>query len=118
VILQPTATQTSDRPQELVLARANAIVNQVYLVNVNTGAPSGVGQSVIVDPEGHALQTAGEGESFMTEVLDLDAVSRVRELGSVGMSRMWDQLAREGAGIELPLYGGSLAAARRIRSRG
>ena len=35
VVLQPTLTTTSDRPAELVLARANAIANQLYVVNVN-----------------------------------------------------------------------------------
>ena len=118
VILHPTATETSDRAQEVVLAQANAIVNQVFIVNVNSAAGASSGRSVIVDPEGHVLQTAGPGEAFLTEVLDLDAVTRVREYGSVGLNRMWDQLAREGAGIELPLYGGDLSAARRMRSRG
>jgi formamidase len=52
VILQPTATATTDRAQELVLARANAIVNQVYVVNPNMGGRPGPGRSIIVDPEG------------------------------------------------------------------
>lgn len=110
VILHPSLTTTSDRPQELVLARANAIVNQVFVVNVNAGSP-GLGGSLIVDPEGHELQVAGQGEVFMTEVLDLDAVTRVRERGSVGMSRMWAQLADQAGDVSLPLYGGSFAAA-------
>jgi formamidase len=112
VILHPSLTTTSDRPQEVVLARANAIVNQVFVVNVNAGGGYGHGLSTIVDPEGHELQTAGPGEVFMTEVLDLDAVTRVRQHGTVAMSRMWKQLAEEGGDIKLPLYGGSLAAAR------
>ena len=107
VILQPTATGTSDRQQELVLARANAIVNQVFVVNPNMGGGAGPGQSIIVDPEGHPLQVAGSGEEFLTEVLDLDAVQRVRDFGSVGLNRMWAQLEGEGRGIDLPLYGGS-----------
>lgn len=111
VILQPTLTTTSDRPQELVLARANAIVNQVYVVNVNAGSSPGYGGSVIVDPEGHELQLAGPGEAFQTEVLDLDVVTRVRKHGSVGMNRMWAQIAAEGGDIALPMYGGSLRAA-------
>lgn len=113
VILQPTLTDTSDRAQELVLAQANAIVNQVFVVNVNSGNAPGQGQSVIVDPEGHVLQRGGQGESFMTEVLDLEAVTRVREHGSVGMNRMWAQLEAEGRDLALPLYGGSFGAAGR-----
>jgi formamidase len=111
VILQPTATSTSDRDQEVVLARANAIVNQVYVVNVNMGGRPGPGRSIIADPEGHPLQIAGDGEEFMTEVLDLDTVSRVREFGSVSMNRMWAQMEEEGAGLDLPMYGGNLRAA-------
>jgi predicted amidohydrolase len=104
VILQPTATGTSDRDQEVVLARANAIVNQVYVVNVNMGGRPGPGRSVIVDPEGHALQLAGDGEEYLTDVLDLDAVSRVREHGSVGLNRMWVQFEEEGRDMRFPLY--------------
>ena len=116
VILQPSLTTTSDRPQELVLARANAIVNQVFVVNVNAGSP-GLGGSLIVDPEGHDLQVAGQGEVFMTEVLDLDAVTRVREHGTVAMSRMWAQLADQAGDVSLPLYGGSFAAAAKPPKR-
>ncbi len=110
VIFQPTFTSTSDREQELVLARANAIVNQVYVVNVNAGGQPGPGRSIIVDPEGHVLQCASDGEEYLTDVLDLDVVSRVREFGSVGLNRMWDQLATEGSGLELPMYGGRFSA--------
>jgi formamidase len=108
VILQPSATITSDREQEIVLARANAIANQVFVVNVNVGGGSVPGRSIIVDPEGHVLQQAGSGEEYLTEVLDLDAVTRVREYGSVALNRMWEQLDREGPGIELPMYGGRI----------
>jgi formamidase len=108
VIFQVTATPTSDRDQEIVLARANAIVNQVYLVNVNIGGRPGPGRSVIVDPEGHLLQVAGDGEEYLSDVLDLDAVARVRRFGSVAMNRMWTQLDDEGAAVQLPMYGGSI----------
>ena len=104
VILQPTATGTSDRDQELVLARANAIVNQSYVVNVNMGGRPGPGRSIICDPEGHPLQVAGDGEEYLTEVLDLDAVTRAREYGSVGLNRMWAQLEDEGRALAFPLY--------------
>jgi formamidase len=109
VIFQVTATATADRDQELVLARANAIVNQVWLVNVNMGGRPGPGRSIIVDPEGHVVQLAGDGEEYQTEVLDLDAAARVRHYGSVGMNRLWKQIAEEGPDIPLPLYGGSFA---------
>jgi formamidase len=109
VIVQPGATYTSDRSQELILARANAIANQLYVVNVNTAAPAGSGRSILCDPEGHPLQVGDHGEAHLTEVLDLDAVTRVREHGSVGLNRLWHQLDREGGGVRLPMYGGAIA---------
>jgi formamidase len=106
VVLQPTLTTTSDREAELVLARANAIANQLYVVNLNAAGPAALGRSVIVDPEGIVRLEAGGGEELLTDVLDLDAVTRVRELGTAGVSRMWEQILRAGPQIELPMYGG------------
>jgi formamidase len=106
VVLQPTLTTTSDRPAELILARANAIANQLYVVNVNAATPAGLGRSLVVDPEGIVRVQAGEGEELVTDVLDLDAVTRVREHGLAGVSRMWEQLIRAGPAIDLPVYGG------------
>ena len=51
-IIAPTRTTTSDRAQELILTRANAIANQVQVLSVNVAAPTGTGQSLLVDPEG------------------------------------------------------------------
>ena len=91
VVLQPTLTTTSDRNQELVMARANAIFNQLYVVSLNAGSPAALGRSLIVDPEGLVRLEAGGGEELLTDVLDLDAVTRVREHGTAGVSRIWDQ---------------------------
>jgi len=91
-ILHPTATTTSDRPQELVLSQAQAIFNQVYFLSVNGVGAGGVGKSIFVDPEGHVLQIAGERETILTEVIDLDAVQRVREYGTLGLSQLWKDL--------------------------
>lgn len=108
VVLQPTLTTTSDRPAELVLARANAIVNQLHVVNVNAGSPAGLGRSLVVDPEGIVRVEAGPGEELLTDVIDLDAVTRVREHGLAGVSRMWEQFVRAGPAVELPVYGGRI----------
>ena len=108
VVLQPTLTTTSDREAELVMARANAIFNQLYVVSLNAAPPAGLGRSVIVDPEGLVRLRTGESEELLTDVLDLDAVKRVREYGTAGVSRMWEQILREGPRIELPMYGGSV----------
>ncbi|MGW1546940.1 carbon-nitrogen hydrolase family protein [Streptomyces sp. NPDC002346] len=107
IVIQPTLTTTRDREMELVCARANAWTNQLYVVNVNTADPAGVGMSVIVDPEGIVRQQAGPGEEILVDVLDLATVTRVRRYGSAGINRPWDQLARYGEQIELPMYGGT-----------
>ncbi len=108
LVLQVNLTTTSDREQELVMARANAIFNQLYVVSLNAASPAGVGRSLIADPEGLVRVAGGAGEEILTDVLDLDAVERVRRFGTAGVSRMWEQLLREGPGIELPMYGGTV----------
>ena len=108
VVLQPTLTTTSDRDAELVIARANAIFNQLYVVSLNASSPGGLGRSLIADPEGLVRLTAGESEELMTDVLDLDVVERVRGHGTAGVSRMWAQILREGPAVELPMYGGRI----------
>lgn len=52
VVFNIVKTTTEDRAQELVLARANAIVNQVFYLSVNAAGPRGKGQSIYVGPEG------------------------------------------------------------------
>jgi formamidase len=106
VILQPTLTTTIDRDAELALARANAIANQVYVVNVNAPAPTALGRSTVIDPEGLVRAQSGAGEETITDVLDLDAVTRVRTHGSFGLNRLLDQLDELGPKLELPMYGG------------
>ncbi len=110
VVLQVSLTSTSDRSQEVVMARANAIFNQLYVVSLNASAPAGVGRSVIADPEGLVRLESGSGEELLTDVLDLDAVARVRRFGTAGVSRMWEQVSRPGAEIPLPMYGGAAVA--------
>src|SRR3954454_22183188 len=91
VVLQPTLTTTSDRNAELVMARANAIFNQLYVVSLNAAAPAGLGRSLIVDPEGIVRLSTGESEELLTDALDLDSVTLVRDFGTAGVSRMWEQ---------------------------
>ena len=87
-ILQPTLTTTPDRDQELVLARANAIVNQCYVLNVNAVPSVGGGRSIGVDPEGRVLFETGQTEEFVLETIDLDRVAHVREHGTRGLNRV------------------------------
>jgi len=113
VVLNLVKTTTCDRAQEVVLARANAIVNQVFVVSVNCAGPIGTGQSLIVDPEGLVRASAvGSEATVLTDVLDLGHVSRVRQYGTAGLTRPWRQLLPGDAKVELPLYGGQLDPAR------
>jgi formamidase len=88
-IIQPSLTSTPDREEELVLARANAIVNQCFVMNVNAASTVGGGRSIGVDPEGRVLFQAGEGEALIPEVLDLDRTAVVRRHGTRGLNRVW-----------------------------
>jgi len=92
VILHPTMTTTSDRVLELVISQANAIFNQLYFLSVNGVRDGGNGQSIFVDPDGRVLQTAGEGETILTEILELDRVTRVREYGTIGLGQTLKEL--------------------------
>lgn len=105
-IFQVTLTDTSDRDIETVVARANAYVNQVAVVNVNAAAPVGNGRSIVVDAEGTVRYEASVSEEVLTTVLDLDVVARVRERGAFGLNRLWDEMDRVGPSLDLPMYGG------------
>lgn len=109
LVLNLVRTPTVDRVQELVLARANAIVNQVFLASVNAAPPDGVGRSVVVDPEGRVRAESGpEPEIVVTDVLDLAEARRVRTHGTAGLTRVWDPFADGRPPLELPLYEGRI----------
>ncbi|MEA2451681.1 MAG: hypothetical protein QOG04_391, partial [Actinomycetota bacterium] len=92
LILQPSLTTTPDRDEEMVLARANAIVNQCYVINPNAATTIGGGRSIAVDPEGHVLFEGGGGEEMFLESIDLGRSAYVREHGSRGLNRLLHQL--------------------------
>ncbi len=113
LVLNLVRTATVDRAQEVVLAQANAIVNQVFMASLNAGAPDGVGRSVVVDPEGRLRAEAGPGpETVLTDVLDLAEARRVRVRvrGTVGLTRVWDPFEDDQSSVELPLYAGRMDA--------
>jgi predicted amidohydrolase len=113
LVLNPVQTTTPDRVQELVLARANAIVNQVFMVSLNVAGPFGVGCSIVVGPEGQVLaETPDAAPAVLAVTLDLDEVARVRQRGTAGVNRMWDQFTSSDAAIELPLYQGRIEPGR------
>ncbi|GAB3676006.1 carbon-nitrogen hydrolase family protein [Salinisphaera aquimarina] len=109
VIVNQVATSTCDRAQEQVLIRANAIFNQVFVVSTNASEPAGVGESAIVDPEGHVrARMVGASAGILTDVLNLDEVARVRRFGTAGLNRMWSQYRADDPVLELPMYDGRL----------
>ncbi|MEX1078355.1 MAG: carbon-nitrogen hydrolase family protein [Homoserinimonas sp.] len=113
VVVNVVMTTTPDRPQELVLAQANSIVNQTFTVSVNRAGPVGMGGSLIVGPEGAVLeQDLSANRAVLAHALDLGEVSRVRETGTMGTNRMWSQFTEADAPLELPLYDGRIAPER------
>jgi predicted amidohydrolase len=109
VILNVVKTTTPDRRQELILAKANAIVNQVFMVSVNCAGPTGKGQSIIVDPEGNTLAKAPDDQpQLLTAELDLAAVEHVRAHGTENLNRPWSQFREGEPAVELSVYQGRI----------
>ena len=124
VILHPTLTTSGDRELELVLGQSHAITNQCYFVDINGVGPWGGGYSQIVDPDGRVVQRASGQETVVTEILDLDRVTRTREYGTLGMTQSLKQL--RDSKVSFPQYEnvargevfkdlGSLAVPKRVR---
>lgn len=109
-IVNVVRTTTSDREQEVVLARAAAIANQVYVVSVNAAGPAGAGRSLVVDPQGRVLQTTAAAEELVLgEVLDEHDVQRTRARGTAALNRMWEQFRPGDPPIQLPAYDGRIS---------
>lgn len=108
LVLNVVKTTTPDREQELVLARANAIVNQNVVASVNAAGPIGRGRSVVVGPEGFIIAEAGVDEEVLVFDFDPSTVAAVRERGTMGSNRMWSQFREGDASIPLPLYDGRI----------
>lgn len=81
VILHPTMTGTIDRDIEKSIARAMATVNQCYFFDVNGLETGGSGESVICGPDGRVLYQAGGNEEIIPIELNMERVTRSRELG-------------------------------------
>ena len=89
IVLNLVKTVGEDRAQEVVLAQANAIVNQVYFLSVNAAGPVGAGRSVYVDPDGRVIAERPDAAPAVTIVeIDPDKVREVREHGTVGLNRL------------------------------
>jgi predicted amidohydrolase len=117
IILNLVKTGTVDREQEIILARANATVNQVFVASVNGSGPSGLGHSVLVGPEGNILgELLGATPGVLTAVVDLDAVSNARQYGSFALTRPWSQIQEGDDPIPMPLYGGAITHAAWVQT--
>ena len=87
VVITPTLTNTIDRETEACLARANAAMNQCYLVNVNAAGSLGFGRSIVCGPGGEVIHQSGSGREVFAVEIDLDYVARVRERGWHGLGQ-------------------------------
>ncbi len=102
VILHPSLTTTIDREVELSIARAGAVTNQCYFVDINGVGECGNGRSLFVGPEGDILHQAGHSEEIMPVRLDLDRVSYTREHGLQGLGQPLKSF-RDNR-VEFPVY--------------
>jgi predicted amidohydrolase len=87
VLIYPTLTGTIDRPLEIVLAQSTAIINQSYVITVNSAGDLGFGQSVIVGPEGNIIYQANMGVEIIPVEVDFSLVKRNRERGLHGLGQ-------------------------------
>ena len=87
VILPPSLTNTIDRDLELTLARANAISQQCYFLDVNSTGDLAYGKSIMVGPEGDVIHQAGRGEEIIPVRLDLERVRRARRDGTLTLGQ-------------------------------
>ncbi len=81
IIIHPTLTNTIDREAELSIARASALMNQVYFIDINSGGELAYGKSTIIGPEGDIIHQAGRQGEIIPVVVDLERVRRTRENG-------------------------------------
>ncbi len=107
VIIHPSFTPSTLLDAERTCRIATALFNQAYVIGAGAcGYHCGftlAGHSMIVDPEGVVLQEAGDSPSIQIEMLDLDKVKLVRELGTKGTVPMLKHLKRYAH--EWPVFG-------------
>ena len=87
VILHPSLTDTCDRDEEKIMARATAIQQQCYYIDVNAGGKQGKGLSIALGPEGEVLNESSEAEDIVLIEIDTNKVDRVRKRGIKGLGQ-------------------------------
>ena len=109
LIVNLVRTTTPDRKQELVLVQASSIVNQVYILSVNAAAPKAMGRSLVVDPDGDVVdQILDDSNTVIQSIIDFDRVAQIRQNGTAGVNRMWDQFLPNDPVINFPIYAGRI----------
>jgi predicted amidohydrolase len=101
-IIVPNLTNTIDRNVELSIARANAVTNQVYMLNINCAGRLGFGQSIVAGPDGAVIHTASSSREIITVDLDFEHVRRVRKRGLHGLVQTLKSF-RDG-NVNFPVY--------------
>ncbi len=87
IIIHPSLTDTCDRNEEKIMARATAIQQQCYYFDVNASGEQGCGQSIVVGPEGEVLTELGSNEEIALLEVDLESVNRTRLRGIKGLGQ-------------------------------
>ncbi|MHA2353368.1 MAG: hypothetical protein ACXABX_09640, partial [Candidatus Thorarchaeota archaeon] len=57
-----------------------------------------------VDPEGHIMERTGTHEAIITNVIDFDRVSWIRQHGHIGMNPLWKSLRDSPVQGKFPPY--------------
>lgn len=116
VILHPSMTSTIDRQVELAIVRATAACQQCFVLDVNGVGDGGNGQSIFAGPAGDVLHLAGAGAEDIPIEIDLDRVSRSREVGLKGLGQPLKSF--RDAKVNFPIYESHQARTPYLRSLG
>ncbi len=87
VLLHPTLTDTNDRKIEKSMVIATAAQQQCYIVNINGAGELGVGQSMLVGPEGEVIHESQSTEEVLLFEADFGKVRRTRERGILSLGQ-------------------------------
>lgn len=109
VILHPSLTNTIDREAELTIARASAITNQCYFLDVNNCGDMAYGRSIIVGPEGEVIHQAGERAQIIPVTIDFERVRDVRRNGIKGLGQPLKSF-RDSDAVFPPYHDGAVSA--------
>ena len=112
VILHPSFTPSTLNSREVLCRSSMAMLNASYVLGASTcGLSCGIhsaGHSAIAEPDGTVMQEAGDTPSILVDVLDLDLVKAIREVGTKGIGPYLKHL--NFYGHRWPVYGNQKAS--------